>query len=82
VSVSELKNTLLEVVRRVERGEVVEITKGGKAVALLSPRNNASRPTTGFARVQVKGSLELPSQDFTYDVENLRKVAKTRKPGR
>ncbi len=71
MSVSELKNKLLEVVRRVEKGEVFEITKDGQPVAVLAPRDNVARPVTGFARVDVKGDLDLPSSDWTYDVENL-----------
>ena len=78
MSVSELKNRLLEVVRRVEMGEAFQITKGGKPVAILSPSKSASRPTTGFARVDIKGSLELPAGAWTYDVDNLRPKKKRR----
>ena len=78
MSVSELKNRLLEVVRRVEKGEAFEITKGGQAVAILSPKRAATRPVTGFARITVKGSLELPAGQFTYDVENLNRPRKVR----
>ena len=42
MSVTDLKNKLLEVVRRVERGDVIEITKDGKAVAVLSPSGTHS----------------------------------------
>ena len=55
MSVSELKNKLLEVVRRVEKGEVFEITKDGEPVAVLAPRDSLGRSATGFARVEVKG---------------------------
>jgi prevent-host-death family protein len=78
MTVSELKNRLLEVVRRVEKGEAFEITKGGEAVAILSPKRAAPPPVTGFARVTVKGSLELPAGQFTYDVENLKPRRKAR----
>jgi prevent-host-death family protein len=71
MSVSELKNKLLEVVRRVEKGEVFEITKDGEPVAVLAPRDSLGRAATGFARVEVKGELDLPESDWTYDVENL-----------
>jgi prevent-host-death family protein len=79
VTVSELKNKLLEVVRRVERGETFEVTKAGKPVAVLAPRGGSSRPVTGFARVEIRGSLDLPAQPWTFDVEN---VSKRRRPSR
>lgn len=72
MTVSDLKNKLLEVVRRVEKGEVFEITKDGEPVAILSPRDAWIRGVTGFARVEVRGTLELPSAGWTYDVENLK----------
>ena len=71
MTVSELKNKLLEVVRRVERGEVFEIIKGGRPVAILGPRDLRTRKPTGFARVEVRGSLDLPAQDWSYDLDNL-----------
>jgi prevent-host-death family protein len=72
MSVSELKNRLLEVVRRVEKGEAFEITKGGAPVAILSPSRTVERPATGFARVEIRGSLEVPAIGWTYDVGNLK----------
>ena len=78
MSVSDLKNKLLEVVRRVEAGEVFEITKDGRPVAILAPRQALNQPATGFARVDVKGELELPSSDWTYDVDNLRRPKRRR----
>jgi prevent-host-death family protein len=59
------------VVRRVERGEVFEITKDGEPVAVLAPFGTWSRKVTGFARIEVRGDLELPAGDWTYDVGNL-----------
>lgn len=79
ISVSELKNKLLEVVRRVENGEAFEITKGGTPVAVLSPRDRANRPTTGFARIEIKGSLDVPAQAWTHDVANLKLPKKKRR---
>lgn len=79
ISVSELKNKLLEVVRRVENGEAFEITKGGTPVAVLTPRDRANRPTTGFARVAIKGSLDASAQPWTHDVENLKLHKKKRR---
>lgn len=72
ISVTDLKSKLLEVVRRVERGEVFEITKDGNVVAVLGPRDTYSRRATGFARIEVRGELELSVGDWTYDVENLK----------
>jgi len=74
VTVSELKNTLLEVVRRVERGEVFQITKNGMPVAVLSPTPAANRPVTGFARVEIRGSLDLPPQEWTFDLGNVKRA--------
>jgi prevent-host-death family protein len=79
MSVTELKNKLLEVVRRVERGEVFEITKDGKAVATLAPRAGLNQSPTGFARVEVKGGLDLPEAPWTFDLENLRSPRKRRR---
>jgi prevent-host-death family protein len=79
MSVSDLKNKLLEVVRRVERGEVFEITKDGKPVAMLAPRGGLNQSPTGFGRVDVKSELELPPVPWTYDVENLKPTRKRRR---
>jgi prevent-host-death family protein len=76
MTVSDLKNRLLEVVRQVEKGEVFEITKDGEPVAVLSPHKSWNRAATGFARVEVKGRLELPAGEWTYDVPNLRRSRK------
>jgi prevent-host-death family protein len=72
MTVSDLKNKLLEVVRRVEKGEVFEITKGGEPVAVLSPRGAWNRGATGFGRVNVKGALRVSAGDWTYDLDNLK----------
>jgi prevent-host-death family protein len=79
MSVSELKNKLLEVVRRVEKGEVFEITKDGEPVAVLAPCESLGRAATGFGRVEVKGDLELPVSPWSYDVENLKAPRKRRR---
>ena len=71
MTVTELEDKLLEVVRRVQKGEVFEITKDGNPVAVLAPRATWDRKVTGFARVDVKGPLELSADQWTYDVENL-----------
>jgi len=71
MTVSELKNKLLEVVRRVQKGEVFEITKDGDPVAVLAPLATWERKVTGFARIEINGPLELPADQWTYDIENL-----------
>jgi prevent-host-death family protein len=76
MTVSDLKNKLLEVVRQVEKGEVFEITKDGEPVAVLSPHKAWNRPATGFARLQVKGTLDLPPGEWTYDLPNLKRSRK------
>ena len=79
MSVTDLKNKLLEVVRRVQRGEVFEITKDGAPVAVLAPRETFNRAPTGFGRVEVKGSLELPDAPWTYDIVNLKTRGKRKR---
>lgn len=71
MSVSDLKNKLLEVVRRVQEGEIVEITKDGKPVALLSPFVTTAPKATGFARLEVRGDLETGTEEWSHDLENL-----------
>ena len=78
MSVSELKNKLLEVVRRVEKGEVFEITKDGEPVAVLAPRDSLGRTATGFGRVEIKGDLQLNDAPWTYDLDNLKGPRKRR----
>ena len=77
MTVSELQNELLEVVGRVQKGEVFEITMDGEPVAVLAPCATWDRKVTGFARIEVKGPLELPAAQWTYDTENL-SAARTR----
>ncbi len=78
MTVSDLKNKLLEIVRRVEKGEVFQITKDGEPVAVLSPHGTWNRGPTGFGRVEIKGSLDLPGDGWTYDVNNLKGSRKRR----
>lgn len=79
MTVSELKNKLLEVVRRVEKGEVFEITKDGTPVAVLAPRETWGRKATGFGRVIVEADLDLSAEEWTHDVENLKRSPRRRK---
>ena len=72
MTVSELKNKLLEVVRQVEKGEVFEISKDGQPVAVLAPRDAWHQKATGFARIEIRGGFDLPDQPWTFDVDNLK----------
>jgi prevent-host-death family protein len=84
VSVSVLKNTLLDIVRQVEKGETFEITKAGKLVARLSPATNPDDPPMlGFGKGSFKivGDIVAPIDDeWTFDAENVvPKLAKKKK---
>lgn len=79
MSVTDLKNRLLEVVRRVEKGEVFEITKDGEPVAVLSPRGAWNRGVTGFASVEIKGELETGGEPWTFDAENVKPARKRKR---
>ena len=78
MTVTDLKNKLLEVVRRVEKGEVFEITKDGEPVAVLAPSGAWNRGVTGFAKIDVQGAMDAPDDGWTYDVENLKRPRKKR----
>ncbi len=75
VSVSVLKNTLLDIVRQVEKGETFEITKAGKLVARLSPATNLDDPPMlGFGKCSFKivGDIMAPlDEEWSFDAENL-----------
>ena len=75
--VSIAKARFLELVREVERGKRIEITKDGKVVAQLVPSGEGSElPVTGFASglIEVKGDITAPiGIEWTYDQDNLEK---------
>ena len=52
------------------------MTKDGRPVAVLAPRDAMSRSAIGFARVEIKGDLNLPSLEWTFDAENLKRSKK------
>jgi antitoxin (DNA-binding transcriptional repressor) of toxin-antitoxin stability system len=78
MTVTDLEKKLSEVIQNVEKGEVIEITKDGESIAVLSPPGAWNRGVTGFGPVEIKGSLETLADAGTYDLENLR-GARTRK---
>jgi len=86
VSVAEAKNKLPSIVREVEGGSVVEITRYGKAVAIVLPEKNYRRMVEskqGFwvslERVRSLMSSEGTAIDET-DLVNLRDESRGRDP--
>ena len=86
VSVAEAKNKLPSIVREVEGGSVVEITRYGKAVAIVLPEKKYRQMVErehGFwaslERVRNLMSSEGAAIDET-DFENLRDVSPGRDP--
>ena len=73
ISVSDLKNRLLEIVRQVEKGKSFQITKGNRPVAILGPIANRHDSVTGFANIKILGNLEDPMpSEWIFDINNLR----------
>lgn len=73
ISVSELKNKLLEIVREVETGKSFSITKGNRPVAQLGPIRESRPLPTGLAKIKVLENIEEPiASEWTLDSENLR----------
>ena len=59
ISVSEARTRFLEIIRKVEFGETIMITKRGDLVAKIVPTN--SIPLFGFApNVKINADLSLP----------------------
>jgi antitoxin (DNA-binding transcriptional repressor) of toxin-antitoxin stability system len=62
VSVTELKNKLSEYLRRVKRGETIEVTERGRVVATLNaPTGAALDDDEREARLEREGILRRPS---------------------
>ncbi len=76
VSVTDAKAHFLELVRLVERGIVIDITKSGKKVARLTPPEDVmDTPLFGFAPAKILGSMELSGQEaeWSFDQANFKK---------
>lgn len=58
--VRELRQRASELLRRVERGETIEITDRGRPVALLAPLPEGGR----IERLRASGNLELATSDL------------------
>jgi prevent-host-death family protein len=61
VGVRELRQTLSKYLRRVERGERLEVTEHGRPVAVLGPLPAADRPLT---RLVASGRLSPPESEL------------------
>lgn len=81
VSVSEAKARFTELLRKVESGEEIVVTRHGKEIAQIGPRRRKLTPEeklAGIRRAQAlaKGKFEpgfsaARSQDFLYDDDGL-----------
>lgn len=72
ISVSQLKAVLLEVIRKVEKGYIFEVTKDNRKVAVIYPSQENQMPVVGFARGKIlEGALKVPDEAWTFDVHNL-----------
>lgn len=71
MGVSEAKAHFLELIRKVEKGERFEITRGGKIVATIAP--SGTLPAIGFATIEILGDIVEPiAAGWTSDQENLK----------
>lgn len=71
MGVSEAKAHFLELIRKVEKGERFEITRGGKIVATIAP--SGTLPALGFSMVEILGDITGPiDAEWTFDQENLK----------
>jgi prevent-host-death family protein len=61
VGVRELRQNLSVYLRRVEGGEVLEVTERGRAVAVLAPLPEGSTP---LGRLAAAGKVRLPVGDL------------------
>lgn len=72
IPVSLLKAKLLAVIREVENGQVFEVTKGSKPVAMLQPIQLQALPAVGFSQVEILGDLNITgAKEWSFDQENL-----------
>ena len=61
VGVRELRQQLSRYLRRVARGESLEVTEHGRAVAVLAP---LPQPTSPLARLVAEGKASRPQRDL------------------
>jgi len=69
VSVHEAKTHLSRLLRRVENGEEIVISRGGKPVAKLVPTAPTRRREMGFDRgsVFISDDFDAPYDDLTFE---------------
>jgi len=73
IPVSTLKNKLLEIVRKVEKGASFEITKGNLPVAMLVPLPVGTTSVINFAKVTINGDIVKPlKSEWSFDLDNLK----------
>jgi prevent-host-death family protein len=86
VSVKELRSQATRIIRRVEAGEAVTITKRGRVVAVIAPAAEAARrPSDSIyqrlrrhVEARTPGLRQMPEGEARRDFDRLsRKVAKT-----
>jgi prevent-host-death family protein len=86
VSVKELRSQATRIVRRVEAGEAITITKRGRVVAVIAPAAEAARRPSDSIYQQLRRHIEarapglrqMPEGEARRDFDRLsRKVAKT-----
>lgn len=78
VGIRELRQQASELLRRVERGETIEITDRGRPVALLAPLPEGSP----LERMRAAGEVERATQDLDELPEPLRLPADVVSPSR
>jgi prevent-host-death family protein len=71
IGIKELRDTLTQVIRRVEAGERVEVTRDGKPIAVIAPL-----PDDPLARLVAEGRARPPLHPFR--VPDLSRLPKAR----
>lgn len=72
IPVSLLKNNLLDIVRKVEKGDSYQITKMNKPVALLIPLPTTTTPVINYSKITINGDVESPLiTNWSYDKDNI-----------
>ena len=74
VSVAEAKAKLSELLKRVEAGEKVTITRRGKSVAVLSPTEKAYKPLP--SRAEFRESIGRTGKSALEELRNMRDEAR------
>ncbi len=80
ISVSQLKATLLQIMRNVIAGRSYEVTRSNIPIAVIYPIGvNRHTPATGFSHVKIGGALDLPGDlEWSLDAHNLKSANENR----